>query len=104
MEVTAAERTAIYTNISPLAQRVNNYIQTQHSSIAAVAKDIGYLTDFQIEPEALVELKARACNMQTGCFRLLDRTLSNVRRILKETGEETVTVKTIAQASSMMML
>ena len=64
----------------------------------------GYLTDFQIEPEALVELKARACNMQTGCFRLLDRTLSNVRRILKETGEETVTVKTIAQASSMMML
>ena len=51
-----------------------------------------------------VELKARACNMQTGCFRLLDRTLSNVRRILKETGEETVTVKTIAQASSMMML
>lgn len=42
MEVTAAERTTIYTNISPLAQRVNNYIQTQHSSIAAVAKDIGY--------------------------------------------------------------
>lgn len=42
MEVTAAERTAIYTNISPLAQRVNNYIQTQHSSVAAVAKDIGY--------------------------------------------------------------
>ena len=36
MEVTAAERTTIYTNISPLAQRVNNYIQTQHSSIAAV--------------------------------------------------------------------
>ena len=34
MEVTAAERTTIYTNISPLAQRVNNYIQTQHSSIA----------------------------------------------------------------------
>ena len=28
MEVTAAERTTIYTNISPLAQRVNNYIQT----------------------------------------------------------------------------
>ena len=25
MEVTAAERTTIYTNISPLAQRVNNY-------------------------------------------------------------------------------
>ena len=51
-----------------------------------------------------MELKARACNMQTGCFRLLDRTLSNVRRILKEQGENTVTLKTIEQASSLMML
>ena len=39
MEVTAAERTTIYTNISPLAQRVNNYIQTQHSSIAARSEE-----------------------------------------------------------------
>ena len=50
------------------------------------------------------ELKARACNMQTGCFRLLDRTLSNVSRILEERGETVVTVKIIEQASSLMML
>ena len=52
----------------------------------------------------MVERKARACNMQTGCFRLLDRTLSNVTRILEERGERVVTVKIIEQASSLMML
>ena len=64
----------------------------------------GYLAEFEITDDALTELKARACNMQTGCFRLLDRTLSNVRRILEERGEEKITIKTIEQASSMMML
>ena len=91
----------IKTYLVRMANRVYFYASLRGLSPSEVE---GYLTDFQIEPEALVELKARACNMQTGCFRLLDRTLSNVRRILKETGEETVTVKTIAQASSMMML
>ena len=91
----------IKTYLVRMANRVDFYASLRGLSPSEVE---GYLTDFRIEPEALVELKARACNMQTGCFRLLDRTLSNVRRILKETGEETVTVKTIAQASSMMML
>ena len=81
----------IKTYLVRMANRVDFYASLRGLSPSEVE---GYLTDFQIEPEALVELKARACN----------RTLSNVRRILKETGEETVTVKTIAQASSMMML
>ena len=85
----------IKTYLVRMANRVDFYASLRGLSPSEVE---GYLTDFRIEPEALVELKAR------GCFRLLDRTLSNVRRILKETGEETVTVKTIAQASSMMML
>lgn len=63
-----------------------------------------YLEGFEVDPDAMVELKARACNMQTGCFRLLDRTLSNVTRILEERGERVVTVKIIEQASSLMML
>ena len=63
-----------------------------------------YLSDFELTPDALTELKGRACNMQTGCFRLLDRTLSNVKRLLAEREAQTVTVKIIAQASSMMML
>lgn len=89
----------IKTYLVRMANRVDFYASLRGLSPSEVE---GYLTDFQIEPEALVELKARACNMQTGCFRLLDRTLSNVRRILKETGEETVTVKTTASRASRM--
>lgn len=63
-----------------------------------------YVSEFEVAPEAMVELKARACNMQTGCFRLLDRTLSNVKRILEDKGENIITLKTIEQASSLMML
>lgn len=63
-----------------------------------------YLSDRQIEPGALAELKARALNKRTGCFRLLDRTLRNVGRVLGPTGGETITAKVLEQASSMMML
>lgn len=83
------------------ANRVDFYAHLKGLMPSEVEK---YLEDFDVEPEAMVELKARACNMQTGCFRLLDRTLSNVKRILAETGGEVVTQKTIAQASAMMML
>lgn len=63
-----------------------------------------YLAGYKIEPEAMGELVSRACNNQTGCFRLLDRTLNNIVRILNESGQDTVTLKIIAQASNMMML
>ncbi|PYG86711.1 hypothetical protein LY28_02737 [Ruminiclostridium sufflavum DSM 19573] len=63
-----------------------------------------FLEGYEIDEDALAELKARACNNQTGCFRLLDRTLNNVFRILKEHGSNTVTLDTISKASSMMML
>ncbi len=63
-----------------------------------------YLADRTAEPEALAELKARALNKRTGCFRLLDRTLRNVGRVLESGGGEIITAKALAQASSMMML
>ncbi len=63
-----------------------------------------YLSDRQVEPGALAELKARALNKRTGCFRLLDRTLRNVRRVLESSGETSVSVKVLEQASAMMML
>lgn len=63
-----------------------------------------YLSDRQIEPGALAELKARALNKRTGCFRLLDRTLRNVGRVLENGGGEAITAKVLEQASSMMML
>ena len=42
MEVTAAERNITYTEAQSLAQKINNYILTNRSSIANVAKSIGY--------------------------------------------------------------
>ena len=91
----------IKTYLDRMANRVDFYASLRGLSPSEVE---GYLESFTITPDALVELKVRACNMKTGCFRLLDRTLSNVRRILNERGEATITVKIIEQASSMMML
>ena len=91
----------IKTYLVRMANRVDFYASLRGLTPSEVE---GYLEGFEIESEALLELKARACNMQTGCFRLLDRTLSNVKRILADRGEEVVTLKIIEQASSMMML
>lgn len=63
-----------------------------------------YLSGYEIEADALNELVSRACNNQTGCFRLLDRTLNNVFRIVNESNQSIITLKMISQASNMMML
>lgn len=84
-----------------MANRVDFYASLRGLTASEVEN---YLAGYNVEPDALAELKARACNMQTGCFRLLDRTLNNVLRILSEAGGDTITLKIIEQASSMMML
>lgn len=91
----------IKTYIARMANRVDFYAMLHGLSQKEVEE---YLEGYDVQPNAMEEIKARACNVQTGCFRLLDRTLSNVFRILEESGSETITVKTIEQASSMMML
>ena len=91
----------IKTYLARMANRVDFYASLRGLSPSEVES---YLADFEITEDAMVELMARACNMQTGCFRLLARTISNVRRILGDQGEATVTMKIIEQASSMMML
>ena len=92
---------AIKTYLARMANRVDFYASLRGLSEQEVAE---YLHDYDIAPDALEELQARARNRQTGCFRLLDRTLSNVRRILAASGGETITLKIIQQASGMMML
>lgn len=84
-----------------MANRVDFYASLRGLTASEVES---YLEGYDVQPEALAELRARACNLQTGCFRLLDRTLNNVARILSESGGDTITLKTIEQASSMMML
>lgn len=60
-----------------------------------------YLKGMDIEEDAQDELTTRAINKQTGCFRLLDRTLNNVLRV---SNGETITLDNIRKASAMMML
>lgn len=63
-----------------------------------------YFENYDMDEEVLTELLMRATNTQSGCFRLLDRTLNNVMRVIKDTQETRITLKVIQQASSMMML
>lgn len=83
------------------ANRMDFYYKLKGLSTQEV-KD--YLEGYDIEDAAMDEFLIRAQNTQTGCFRLLDRTLNNVIRILKESGQTKVTSKVISQASNMMML
>lgn len=63
-----------------------------------------YLEGYEVDDAAMAEFIARARNKQTGCFRLLDRTLNNVLRLLKDEGKTKVTMKVVNQASNMMLL
>jgi DNA transposition AAA+ family ATPase len=88
-------------NLVRFANRMDFYYKLQGLTKEEVKK---YLEGYEIDELALNEFMSRACNTQTGCFRLLDRTLNNVIRILKESGSIKVTTKIINEASSMMML
>mgnify|MGYP005842720431 CR=1 FL=1 len=61
-----------------------------------------YLEDYRFTPEAMKEMVYRATNDNTGCFRLLDRTFKNVKRLVGP--EEEITLDIINKASSMMLL
>lgn len=63
----------------------------------------GYLKGFRVDEDAMNEFLVRATNNKNGCFRLLDRTLDNVIRILKDRGQDRVTLKVINEASGLMM-
>lgn len=87
--------------LTRFANRVDFYASLHGLQASEVAD---YLKSYDIDEAALAELKSRACNMQNGCFRLLDRTLRNVDRILRERGSRAVTAEVIREASDLMML
>lgn len=61
---------------------------------------ISYLDGYDFDGAATDEMIRRACNEKNGCFRLLDRTFKNIMRIAN--GE--ITIDTVREASSMMLL
>ena len=88
-------------NLARFANRMDFYYKLKGLSPQEV-KD--YMEGYDVDDAAMMEFISRATNAQTGCFRLLDRTLNNVIRILKENGQTQITMKIVNQASNMMML
>lgn len=85
--------------LSRFANRVDFYTTLKGLSNQEVKK---YLESFNLDDAAMQEMIVRATNNQTGCFRLLDRTLNNIMRV--NGGATAIKADTIAKASNMMML
>ena len=88
-------------NLARFANRMDFYYKLRGLSKNEV---MDYLEGYEVDDAAMAEMISRAMNPQSGCFRLLDRTLNNVLRILKARGEQRITLKIVSEASSMMML
>ena len=63
-----------------------------------------YLDGWTIEDAAMDVLIGRARNNKSGCFRLFDRTMNNIIRIMTEKNLTVITEKVIGEASAMMLL
>ena len=93
----------------------NTYTATTSMYILAKTDDSGQMSYNDLSASQMLSndiatlldsdsVKSGAAKELGLTFRLLDRTLNNVIRILKDSGQSTITTKVISQASSMMML
>lgn len=83
--------------------RFANRIDQRYKLVGLTREDVvKYVEGLDITDRALEELIHRATNSKNGCFRLLRRTMKNVKRVL---GNRTkITLDVIKEASEMMML
>lgn len=91
----------IKTSLARFANRVDFYYKLHGLNASELGR---YLEGWDLEEDAARELACRAFDARNGCFRLLDRTLNNVLRVLKEKGATRVTLEIVKEASGMMML
>lgn len=93
------------TDLKQHLARFSNRVDFYHKMHGLSAAELGeYLAGWDVTDDAAAELAQRAFAARSGCFRLLDRTLNNVLRVLRERGETKVTLDTVREASGMMML
>lgn len=88
-------------NLERFANRLDLYYKLKGLTTAELA---AYLEPYEVDEDAANELALRALGARNGCFRLFDRTMNNCRRILEKSGKTRITMKVIAEASSLMML
>lgn len=85
--------------------RMENRIVYHYEMVGLSADELArYLEDYNVEPNAMLELQKRAYAEKKGCFRLLDITLINVFDLLQKNDSNIITLKVIEQASSWMTL
>lgn len=87
-------------NLARFANRMDFYYKMRGLTKQEV---IEYLEGYEMDEAVIGEFVARATNSQNGCFRLFDRTLSNVIRILEKRKENKVTLEVVKEASALMM-
>lgn len=87
--------------LTRFANRVDFYYKLRGLNKAELER---YMAGWELTEEASRELAGRAFDARGGCFRLLDRTLNNVLRVLKEKNQTEVTLDIVKEASGMMML
>lgn len=93
------------TDLKQHLARFSNRVDFYHKMHGLCASELdAYLAGWDITEDAAAELAQRAFAARGGCFRLLDRTLNNVLRVLRERGETKVTAAVVREASGMMML
>lgn len=83
------------------ANRMDFYFKLHGLTNKEIVK---YLDQFDVDAVAIEILTSRANNSTNGCFRLFDRTINNVLRVLRNKNTDHITTKIIDEASSMMML
>lgn len=92
---------SIKNQLPRFANRVDFYYKLRGLNTAELKR---YMEGWDMTEEAGAELAERACGSRNGCFRLLDRTMNNVRRVLSDKGETKLTAEVVREASGMMML
>lgn len=88
-------------SLARFANRVDFYYELKGLNTSEVKE---YLAAWDMAEDAETELILRAVGPRNGCFRLFDRTLNNVIRVLKSRGVTKVTPEIVKEASGMMML
>lgn len=83
--------------IPRMANRIDFFYELEGLSKSEVQK---YITGYEFDDAAENEIVHRATNEKNGCFRLLDRTFKNVIRV----ASGKITIDTVRQASSMMLI
>lgn len=103
--IVLAGEPALEAAIKAYDERFANRIGLLYKLKGLTRKEVDrYFEGYEVDQETMEELYKRACGHNTGCFRLFDRTLNNIMRILRISGKNEITYDVLKEASGMMVL